>query len=184
MIVGVDAGLVNTGLVVLEEDFETVSFNLIQAEPSPAKRLYDIEVAVDAILSELDNEDLTIFMEGYAYGAKYQRESLAELGGVLRRYFYLEDLPYWIIPPLNLKQFVSGSARANKNYMMKCTREKWGIDFKNDDVCDAYGLARIGVHVLTNSVPTEFYENKVVSEILNNKDWYFEPNTAARLKHK
>lgn len=169
---GIDAGLRNTGLVVLDMDYGVQSLNLIQAEPSAAKRLRDIELAVDLATNPYD---VTVFIEGYAYGAAYQRESLAELGGVLRRFFYVESIPYWVIPPLMLKQFVTGSARAKKNYMKKCTKERWDMDFKSDDVCDAYGLARLGVGVLTGDT-----QDDIVAKILSNQGNYLEANTARR----
>lgn len=174
-VAGLDPGLRHTGLTVLDETFSVESLNLIEVEPSAAKRLVDIETAVDLVLGKY--QDITVFIEGYAYGAAYQRESLAELGGVLRRYFYMHDITYWVIPPLMLKQFVTGTARANKNYMKKCTKERWDIAFKSDDVCDAYGLARLGVSILNGAT-----QEPVVAKILADIDNYRGANTARRKK--
>lgn len=184
--VGIDPGLTETGVVVMDREFNVLSANLIKVVPSAAKRLYDIEQALNEILDKhMMDSHVTIFIEGYAYGAKFQRESLAELGGVLRRYFFVNVLTYWVIPPLINKQFVTGTATANKNYMKKMTKEKWDENFKSDDVCDAYGLARLGTCVLnyldgyppgTGSV----YETKVVAEIAQNVPHYKGANTARR----
>lgn len=180
VIVGVDPGLTNTAVVVLDRTYQVQSLNLIQARSVAGKRLVDIEMGVDSVLSKFSSSDISVYLEGYAYGAKYQRESLAELGGVLRRYFYLNQFEYWVIPPLLLKKYVSGSTRANKNFMKKRTKEKWGHSFKSDDICDAYGLARLGVTCHYSLPFSDDHEREVVREIQNYPGNYLEANTARR----
>jgi Holliday junction resolvasome RuvABC endonuclease subunit len=185
LIIGLDPGLVKPALVVMNMDYSIVSTDLIKVEPSAAKRLWDIEQAVDHILLPFYmNYHITVFIEGYAYGSKFQRESLAEIGGVLRRYFYLNNLTYWVIPPTTNKLYVAGLGTANKNYMKQQTKAKWGLDFKSDDICDAHGLAHLGVSVLNelrgNPCVSGETEQGVVKEITNNAVRYKNANTAAR----
>src|SRR5687768_7418523 len=101
--VGCDFGLVKSGIVVLNHNFDIESQNLIRVKSKGAGRLCDIEASFDAIVRQYAPTDMEVFVEGYAYGAKYQRESLAELGGVMRRYLHLASLSFWIIPPTSLK---------------------------------------------------------------------------------
>lgn len=186
IVVGCDFGLVKSGIVVLDQGGEILSQTLIRVQSKGAQRLVDIESGFDQIIRPY--EDITIFVEGYAYGAKYQRESLAELGGVMRRYFCLNNLDFWVIPPRSLKFYVTGAGKATKNYMKKCTKERWGVPFKSDDVCDAYGLARLGLGVvhLVNDLPYDLndHELDITSDIVNNKDYYLNGNTAKRLIRK
>lgn len=155
-----------------------------------AERLVDIENGFKSIIETYPKEQLHVFIEGYAYGAKYQRESLAELGGVIRRFLYLQNLSFWIIPPTSLKLFVTGTGRAKKNYMKKCTKEKWGETFKSDDVCDAYGIARLGMCVMKvlNGVQgyahLEEHEQNVIRDIVLHPELYREKNTASVRKKK
>lgn len=182
-VIGCDFGLRKSGIVVLDEDFNIATQTLIQVSSRGAERLVDIESGFDQIVQPYKH-DLVVFVEGYAYGAKYQRESLAELGGVMRRYFCINNLDYWVITPTANKAFVTGTGKATKNYMKKMTKDKWGIAFKSDDICDAHGLARLGMTVMRNRffridlLPDE--EVEVVEDIITNKEHYLNANTAKR----
>lgn len=184
--VGCDFGLVKSGVVILNEAFEIESQNLIRVKTKGVERLCDIERAFDAVVQPYRPLNANVFVEGYAYGAKYQRESLAELGGVMRRYLHLAKLDFWIVPPTSLKLFVTGTGKASKNYMKKCTKDQWGKIFKSDDVCDAHGLARLGMTVIqtqrgnldTATLPEKARD--VVLDIVSHPEIYRNSNTAAR----
>lgn len=186
--VGCDFGLRKSGIVVLDDGFEILSPNLIQVPQKikGAQRLIDIEKAYDSILRPYAGEDIEIFVEGYAYGAKYQRESLAELGGVVRRYLHLAGLNFWVIPPTSLKYFVTGTGKATKNYMKKCTKDKWAQSFKSDDVCDAYGMSRLGMCIMHEARGIEGYahlegnEFTTVRDIVAHPEYYKNSNTAKK----
>lgn len=183
--IGCDFGLSKSGIVVIDDQFEIKSQNLIKVRSKGAQRLIDIESAFDSIVRPfLSENQIDVFVEGYAYGAKYQRESLAELGGVMRRYLHLAKLNFWVIPPTSLKLFVTGTGKASKNYMKKCTKEKWDEIFKSDDVCDAYGLARLGMCIqkALNGVQGFAHlpanERDIVKDILLNQEYFRNGNTA------
>lgn len=190
--VGCDFGLRKSGIVLVDENFEIKSQNLLRVNPQVkgAERLVQIEKGFEDIIKPYLHEEIEIFIEGYAYGAKYQRESLAELGGVIRRYVFLSKLNFWIIPPTSLKSFVTGTGRASKNYMKKCTRENWGQNFKSDDVCDAYGMSRLGMNImlaLKNGEDISHLEQAqqtVIQDVLTNQEFYKNSNTAKKRKSK
>lgn len=178
-----------SGIVVLNRDFQIESQNLIRVKTKGAERLCDIERAFDSIVRPYLPCDIEVFVEGYAYGAKYQRESLAELGGVMRRYLHLSKLSFWIIPPTSLKLFVTGTGKASKNYMKKCTKDQWNQVFKSDDVCDAYGLSRLGMSIMKafrgggyNNLPQ--HQQDVVKDILFHQEYYRNSNTARKRKRR
>lgn len=189
--VGCDFGLRKSGIVLLDDNFEIASQNLLRVgeKTKGAERLVEIEKGFDFIVRPFLNQDLDVFIEGYAYGAKYQRESLAELGGVMRRYLYLAKLNFWVIPPTSLKSYVTGTGKASKNYMKKCTKENWGQNFKNDDVCDAYGMAQLGMSLMKALKGTqgyshlEKYQQGVIRDVLTNQEFYKNSNTAKKKKH-
>lgn len=187
--VGCDYGLVKSGIVLLNDRLEIESQNLIRVKSKGAERLYDIELAFNSIVQPYMPTDLQVFVEGYAYGAKYQREALAELGGVMRRYLYLSGLTFWVVPPTSLKLFVTGTGKATKNYMKKCTKDKWQQIFKSDDVCDAYGLSRLGMCIIKADSGEDYShlpdnERTVITDILTNKHYYQNANTAGKKKTK
>lgn len=184
--VGCDFGLVKSGIVLINEEFEIESQNLIRVKSRGAQRLCEIEKTFDHILKPYLPCEVEVFLEGYAYGAKYQRESLAELGGVIRRYLHLAKLDFWVIPPTTLKYFVTGTGKASKNYMKKRTKEQWDKIFKTDDVCDGYGLSRLGMQVMKSLRGKEGYsglpqnQQDTIKEVLFNQEHFRDVNTATR----
>lgn len=188
--IGCDFGLVKSGVVVLNDKFEIESQNLIRSKEKGAARLVEIERAFDSIVGPYSPDEVELFVEGYAYGAKYQRESLAELGGVIRRYLHLAGLSFWIVPPTSLKLFVTGTGKANKNYMKKCTKENWDLAFKSDDVCDAYGLSRLGMSTvkayrgIQGIAHLEKHQQDVLTEIIANPTYYRNSSTARKRPRK
>ena len=187
IVVGCDFGLSKSGIVIVDETYTIQKQHLLKVKSNGARRLYEIEQVFDSLVQSYANEeDIHFFIEGYAYGAKYQRESLAELGGVMRRYFFVNAYDFWVVPPTSVKLFVTASGRASKNYMKKCTKEKWGLTFKSDDECDAHGLARLGVATISSLRGTAAEllpeESAVVEDILSYRDHYQNGNTAKRSK--
>ncbi|GAG13860.1 unnamed protein product, partial [marine sediment metagenome] len=51
------------------------------------------------------------------------------------------------IPPIWVKMWVTGKAKADKAVIMKAVLKKWGQDFETNDEADAYILARIAREV-------------------------------------
>lgn len=85
-------------------------------------------------------------IEGYAYGKLYQRESLAELGGVLRLVLQQRQVPYLIVAPRSAKAFaLSGTATKRQ---LRALAESWvGHPIHYLDESDAMILAAVGAVV-------------------------------------
>ena len=84
-----------------------------------------------------------IAMEGYAFGARLNREKLGELGGIVKltsRLVLLQD-PI-SIPPTTLKQYVTGKGTASKEDMVAAV-QKWDDSITDNNLADAYGLAHM-----------------------------------------
>jgi Holliday junction resolvasome RuvABC endonuclease subunit len=88
--------------------------------------------------------NIKVFMEGYAYGSKLNREKLGELGGIVKlacRHVLCRD-PVSVAPTA-LKAFATGSGRADKAAMVKAV-QAFDPDITNDNLADAYLLAVYG----------------------------------------
>lgn len=85
------------------------------------------------------------YVEGYAYGARYNREALGELGGVVR--LALADLQWSVVvvPPTMLKKFVTGAGNGEKDHMMREIWKRWQYDATDNNDADAYALMRLGM---------------------------------------
>jgi Holliday junction resolvasome RuvABC endonuclease subunit len=148
--IGIDQSYTGFGFVVLDETGHCHQKTLRKYElkkfDGEADRLSHIYTDLVCFLAYAQSLSPTVkvFMEGYAYGAKLNREKLGELGGVVklatRHVLYSEPTS---VPPTTLKQFATGSGRATKEQMVKAAQE-FDAEITNDNLADAYLLALYG----------------------------------------
>jgi crossover junction endodeoxyribonuclease RuvC len=146
MILGIDPSLTETGVVVLDE-----AGRIIEALGLKTKKLRGMERIVwvrEAIRQRiLEHRPQIIVIEGYSFGSRGRAIfNLGELGGVLRVLFYDLQIPYVEVPPTVLKKFL-GKGNFSKDEVQAAILEKYNENFNNDNIADAYGLARIVVDI-------------------------------------
>lgn len=114
-----------------------------------AERLCHIEHE----LSQIADMDLRLIaIEGYSFGSQGRAVfQIGELGGVLRRLFFVLKIPCLEIPPAVLKKFATGKGNARKDEVMLNVYRRWGVECGNSDQADAYVLARIGWTLVTGA---------------------------------
>ena len=118
-------------------------------------------------LSALDRtsgEDIRIFIEGYAFGAKCGREVLGEFGGLIRWHLVDLDRDLVEVQPMSLKKFTTGKGAGQKDQMMMHALRNWGYQSANSDACDAYSLFRLGLVVLAVEQPQNAIQREVAKK--------------------
>lgn len=138
--VGIDQSYSGFAICILSEDSYFVTVH--KGEGKGTDRLLDIKKTLKDILCEY--QILDIAMEGYAYGAQMAHMA-GELGGMVKTTL-LEEFEIYplIIPPANLKKYVTGKGTGiQKNQMLLQIYKTWGIEFTDDNAADAYALARM-----------------------------------------
>jgi Holliday junction resolvasome RuvABC endonuclease subunit len=97
-----------------------------------------------------------IVIEGYAYAANQQyKDANVELGGVIRYFLRTKELAPRTVSPKSLKKFIAGNGNADKVKMLAAVQAS-GMPIVDDNMADAFGLARIG-HAL--QLPESDYLN-------------------------
>lgn len=112
-----------------------------------------------------------VCFEGYAYGSKFRREELGELGGVMRLALVQTFPPHLLraVAPNAVKKYVTGSGRADKDKMMLAVYMRWKHESSSHDAADAYALARIAVD-LEAEQPLELkFQQEVIKSLLHPK---------------
>lgn len=104
------------------------------------ERLHLIAQSVGSLLDQWAPDVVAI--EGYAYGNKYTLVTLTEIGTLIRMEFFKRGIPWYNVPPSTLKLFTTGKGNAKKPDMSAYVLNRWGFTSKNDDIIDAYALAR------------------------------------------
>lgn len=131
-------------------------------------RLSSIENWLDETIANLvEEQGLTVHatMEGYAAGAKFGREKAGELGHTVKRVLYTYGIYPTIVAPTALKKFVLGKGSGGKNEMLLGVYRRWGVEFHNDNLADAYALARLA-YLLEHPDEIEFkYEKEVIKAL-------------------
>lgn len=162
-ILGLDLSLTATGIalisptvhsfgsaVAVQEIWPTsgdpYQLHTICLEPNNENQFERWRYISDWVLGIAIHADL-ILIEGYSYGSPNVMAALGELGGIVRyRLLDRYDKGKLItVPPSTLKKFVIGKGVGDKSIMLLETYKRWKISFTNHNICDAFGLAMIGM---------------------------------------
>lgn len=86
-----------------------------------------------------------VVIEQYAFSTNQAyKDANVELGGIIR--YHLQKMGHMPIEvmPTQLKKFISGRGNAEKFEMIEAINRRYGIQFEDDNMADAFGLAQIG----------------------------------------
>lgn len=151
---GVDQSLRSTGVSVVDEKACVRFRGTIQ----PGKRAGTVRLAYirDSLRGILGGQQglLSAAIEGYSMDSLNRPFDLGEVGGLVRLVLHDAQLPFVVVSPATLKLFVAGRGYATKEQMQQAVLKLWGVDFSQDDECDAFGLAQVARSFYLNSGTT------------------------------
>lgn len=168
MIVGIDPSLTNTAVCSgsSEDDQAMKCFRSKNLGDHVAGRMKRIEGAmgqIDQYVRSLSPS--LILIEGYAFGAKNNREYLGEYCGVLK--WHLVDVaPVIEVAPTTLKKFVTGKGVGKKDLMLQMVTYKWGKVFDTNDETDAFALWQLGLVVSGNQDASNNDHRQIVKKLM------------------
>ena len=145
--VGIDLSLTGTGLIILDDQAQILEQKLVRTTPATSieHRLLYILGEIDFVKNIMNGPG--IYIEDLSFGSRGQAMfQLAGLHYLVRTFFYKSMVWFNVISPASLKKFVTGKGNAKKDLMLLKTYKKWGIEFQDDNLCDAYCLARMLLH--------------------------------------
>lgn len=158
MYLGIDQALNHTGVCILGDRGNDPRY-LEVIEPKGLRgveRLAYVWDEIERIIAQYS--PFQGALEGYAYGVGVGRVfELGEVGGAAKLCMYRHGVPFLVVTPAQLKKFVSENGSADKEKMMLATKVKWQQVIKDDNACDAYGLAQVARawHKDTSAVRSE-----------------------------
>jgi len=147
--VGIDPSLSASGLVMINEQGEIVVEKLIKTFTEHyiciEQRLLDIMESITFLSGVLKLN--CVYVEELPYlskgGAIFERAGLMYM---ITSFLFSKDIAYSLIKPTTLKKWAVGKGNADKKMMMELSGERWGINFTDDNICDAYNLAQMCRH--------------------------------------
>lgn len=164
-ILGIDPSLTGTGYVILTNG-KIESKQLVKTKPTGNNKIAELKRLIkikDAFKTQ--GIDLAI-IEGLAFMAR-NTSALVQLAGLsylIREKLYTRGVPFIVVAPSSLKKFITGKGNSPKDCMLMEVYKRYGITFDNDNLCDAFSLAKIGTAILGNGKLTKF--QKEVVELL------------------
>jgi len=163
--VGIDLSLTGTGVVILEDGL-LINKKLIKSKPSgdlPINELLRIKGIIEGIEISIMGHDIDIaVIENLAFGVK-KTTALTQLAGLsyfTRDMLYKKSIPFVMVAPGSLKKFITGNGAAKKDEMLLATYKLYGITLLDDNICDGYGLARLGYSILQSNCEPMMTQNQ------------------------
>lgn len=171
-VVGIDQSPNHTGVAILNRyDGSLALSELIEHD----ERLRDLARLVyirDRLYAMLPKGDIAIGVwESYAMKSTNRPFLLGEVGGIVQLALYDAGARVECAAPKALKKFVTGNASATKAEMVATIEQRWGATFpgNDDNLADAYGLARMGLEAISEVHSTNRAERETVARMVKPK---------------
>lgn len=148
IILGIDPSLVSTGCIILKHG-KIVNSQLIKSKPAGNRPIDELN-RILKIRNEIKMKNVKIaIIEGLAFAAHRTRaiSQLSALNYLIRERLSKLKIPFIIVAPTTLKKFITGKGNSPKDIMMMAVYKRYGIEFTNNNLCDAFSLAMCG-HIL------------------------------------
>jgi crossover junction endodeoxyribonuclease RuvC len=146
MFVGMDPSYNGFAIVVIDKDANIIEQKLMssESEKEVEERIIELEKGFEFIPNIICLH--SVFVEGPSYSSNgaFQLQ-MGALHFFLRIFLFKNHVHYKIIAPGSLKKFVADTGNAKKELMLLNVYKKWGVEFKDNNLADAYGLARMAL---------------------------------------
>lgn len=166
LIIGIDPDFTGTGIISLDNGqiVEQVLIDSTAEHSGAITRVRCIVNMTKRIITR--NKPNLIVIEGMAFGAKGQ--SVFDTGylGYRLRELLIDERQKYIEPsPGQLKKFCTGKGNVAKNMILLHTFKRWGNEFNNDNIADAFVLAKIGEAYLGNTDGLTDFQKQVIASL-------------------
>ncbi len=167
-ILGLDLSLTGTGWCLWGSEYNHDEGLIDTDGMSDLTRMDHIltEIAAKVPPSENNENDTLVVMEDFSFASKGAALfQIAGLAYIIRHWLWKNNIQFLLVPPTVLKKFVAGAGNVDKNIMLLKTYKLWGEEFSDDNICDAYGLARIGRSILGWDTELKDYQKEALKQL-------------------
>jgi len=148
MFVGLDPSFNEFGLVVLDKDAKIIEQKILTSTSKldADKRLIELEEQFKFVPTICGLQ--SVYIEGPSFSSNGQ--FMLQMGALhyyIRIFLTKKSTDFTIVAPGQLKKFVAGEGKGNckKELILLKTYKRWGVEFDNNNLADAYGLARMAL---------------------------------------
>ncbi len=145
MVMGIDPSFTGTGLILLDDKTaEVLHCQLIKtnAKNTLPQRVKQVLKAVQDVGM---NDIRVVSIEGFSYGSMGNAMiSMGYLGYRIREMLEEFKLPFIEPAPSQVKKYATGKGNCGKDLILQQVYKRWGVEFTDNNLADAYVLAQIG----------------------------------------
>ena len=142
--IGVDSSLTGTGLVVIDSNYKILESAVFSTPSMGVERLFHLEQKFDSLISPFIKNKAFSAIERGAYKEQGRIFELGEWSGVAKLNLFKKAIDTIIVAPLQLKKYATGTGKSKgKTIIILDVYKKWGEEIRDDNIADAYVLARI-----------------------------------------
>lgn len=144
--VGLDPSYNGFAIIVIDKDANIIEQKLIntKSDTEVEDRLLEVESEIKFIPNIMCLHSVCIEGPSYSSNGGFVLQ-MGALHYLVRLMLKKNGIKYNVIAPGTLKKFVAGTGRAKKDLMLLRVYKKWGVEFEDDNLADAYGLARMAL---------------------------------------
>lgn len=134
-VLGLDLSLTATGIALPDGTTHTIKTKLADGD----QRLAHISHAINVVCSGID---LAVIEDLPVHGKSAGITGMVH--GVARTALIEAGIPYALISPATLKAFATGAGNGDKTAMAMAAFKRAGVEFGDDNQCDAWWLRAAG----------------------------------------
>jgi crossover junction endodeoxyribonuclease RuvC len=169
IIMGIDPSLTASGIIVLN-DTKVIHQEVFKNKPNlpTIARVKDIYTQI--IRLNLEFAPQLSVIEGLSFASKGQgTDAIFYLGWRIREELEQQNLPWIESSPAQVKKFATNKGTSQKQVMIKEVYKRWGFDTDDDNLADAYTMARIGLAYLGNTDGLVLFQKEVIAQLHGEK---------------
>ena len=145
LFVGIDHSFNGSGIIILDKDACIVESILYKSKgENDIEKLVDIESRISFIPNIISLN--RVYIEAPSISSKGANAlQMGALHYMIATFLFKNNITFKAIEPTKLKKFVTGKGNSKKELMLLNVYKKWGVEFNDNNLADAYSLARMAL---------------------------------------
>jgi len=151
LFVGMDPSYNGFAIVIMDKNAEIVDQILLKSKTKDEAedRIIQLEKGFAFVATLVGLHKVYIEGPSYASNGAFVLQ-MGALHYYLRIFFRKNNVNFKVVTPNGLKKFVTGKGTAKKELMLLNVYKKWNVEFDDNNLADAYGLARMAMEEFTD----------------------------------
>lgn len=145
MVMGIDPSFTGTGLIILDDKAGNILHSRLIRTNTKHTIPRRVRQILDAVHAYHIEDIRMVCIEGFSFGSSGRAIiGMGYLGYRIREMLEELKLPFIEPAPSQVKKYATGKGNCGKDLILQQVYKRWGVEFSNNNLADAYVLAQIG----------------------------------------